>query len=278
MPGDAEQFGVDGGRSGEDVARQDVVGAGPVGDDAAGLPDQERPGGDVPRAERQLEEPVEHTGRHPRQVERGGAGPAEVLEALERRIQARGSSAGSTSLCRNGKPVPTTARSAERSATRSRSTVPPARSTVAPSPRLPRRSREGTEPPRRPRWASRPPRARPTPRRRGSRGGSSWCRPAGRPASSDRDVAPPRSSPTRGMPGVASRQESGDRAFARAVDRGHVVACALLHALVCASGRHDRLATHAGRPGGDRQQLSPRGHTRTLPSREARPDGRVPRP
>ena len=153
--------------------------------------------------EGQLEEPVEHAGRHPRQVEGGGAGPAEVLESLERRVQR-------SVVAREHVLVP------EREARPHDGLIGGALGHVErldgpvrlvrpwrPDPRRPRRSRGGTGPRRPPRWAAPVPRARPRPRRPGSRGGSSWCRPAGRPASSGRTWrrrAPRRRAGRRGWP------------------------------------------------------------------------------
>jgi hypothetical protein len=52
--------------------------------------------------------------------------------------------------------------------------------------------------------------------------------------------------------GGGLREERGDRALARAVDLGDVVAGALLHPFARPAGVHDRLTADAGRPGGDR--------------------------
>ena len=62
-------------RRGEDVAAPEPRGVvtGPVGDDAAGLADHERTGGDVPRTEPQLEEAVED--RRPRSSTGRGSRP-----------------------------------------------------------------------------------------------------------------------------------------------------------------------------------------------------------
>ena len=74
--------------SGEDVAgREDSVGiARPVGDDTAGLAHEKRARGDVPETEAELEEPVEDPGADVREVEARRAGPAQVLESLERSL------------------------------------------------------------------------------------------------------------------------------------------------------------------------------------------------
>src|SRR4051812_13430019 len=55
--------------------------AGEVRDDTAGLGDDERAGGDVPRLELQLPEAVEAPGGDVAEVEGGGAGAADALRA-----------------------------------------------------------------------------------------------------------------------------------------------------------------------------------------------------
>ena len=236
---------------------KDVVGAGPVGDGAAGLPDQDGPSGDVPRAEGQFEEPVEHAGRHPRQVERGGPGPSQVLEPLERRVQ-RPVVAGQDLLVPEREARPDDGadrRSAERRGA----------------------ARWFRRPVRR--WLREPAAAAYVSRRNGA-----WTTPTvGLPSSTSAtetatignpcrklvvpsrgstsqyrsDVIPPRSSPTSGMSGVASAKKIGDRSFARPVDDRHVVTRALLFRLARPARGEDRRASDAGRPGGERTGARP---------------------
>src|SRR5665811_1787564 len=64
-----------------------AVVTGPIGDDPAGFTDQQGAGGDVPRAEGELEVAVEDPGCGPGEIEAGRAGAAQVLEAFERRVE-----------------------------------------------------------------------------------------------------------------------------------------------------------------------------------------------
>ena len=75
-------------------------------------------GRDVPGAEPQLEVAVEHALGGPAEVEAGGADPAEVLEAAQRRARTPARTRSSSSLCRNGKPVATIACSGGRRCSR----------------------------------------------------------------------------------------------------------------------------------------------------------------
>ena len=107
----------------------------PVGDDPARLPHDERPGGDVPRPEAQLEVAVEHALGGPAQVEAGRPDPAEILERVDGGCRTRARSRASRSLRRNGKPVATIACSGARPLTCRRPFV----AERAPAPARPRR-------------------------------------------------------------------------------------------------------------------------------------------
>ena len=68
---------MDRGRCADDVAAlEPALAAGEVADHSAGLADQQRAGGDVPRREMQLEEAVENAGGRVGEIERCRAGPA----------------------------------------------------------------------------------------------------------------------------------------------------------------------------------------------------------
>ena len=184
--GDPQEFRVDGGWTGEDVAGQEAGGAGPVGDDAARLLDQDGARGDVPRARA----PARRSRRTRRPRPRRGRGRRRPAGAGPRSARAPRTARGSTGGARpcDGTGTPCRRRNARPDARRpraARSCRPPARRWHrGRSP--PSTSRGGTARARPPRSAVPPRPARPTRRRSGTRAGSSWCRPADRPASSDR--------------------------------------------------------------------------------------------
>src|SRR6266545_3508896 len=136
LPHDLQQGRVDDRRPGQDVAAQVSRPSLPIAHEAACLLDEQRPGGHVPRPQAELEETVEHAGRHPREIKRRGPG--------QRRSSNRPKHASKTVRYRgrmsfrlNGKPVPTTACSTGRPETLACTSRPPVR-TRAPSPRAPR--------------------------------------------------------------------------------------------------------------------------------------------
>ena len=73
------------GRARQDVAADEhgVGIAGPVGDHAARLANQQRARRDVPETEAELEEPVERARADVGEVEARRAGTAKILEALQ---------------------------------------------------------------------------------------------------------------------------------------------------------------------------------------------------
>src|SRR5512132_3690073 len=89
FPRDATQLVMHSGRAGQDVARQIAGAAVPIGDAPAGFRHQEPACRDVPWSETELEETIEDPTRRPGEIEAGGARPAEILEALERRGKRR---------------------------------------------------------------------------------------------------------------------------------------------------------------------------------------------
>ena len=76
-------------RAGQDVASEPPVAAVPVGDHPAGLLDQQAAGRHVPRRERQLEEPVEDAGRHPREVQAAAPGRRRSSNRARRALERR---------------------------------------------------------------------------------------------------------------------------------------------------------------------------------------------
>src|SRR6478736_4960876 len=84
VPRDPSQLAVNRGRASQDVARQIVDTALPIGDASARFLHQEAARRDVPRREAQFEETVEDPARGPCEIETGRTGPAEILESLER--------------------------------------------------------------------------------------------------------------------------------------------------------------------------------------------------
>ncbi len=67
--------------AGEDVSLQPPIPPAPVCNDPTGFFDEQAACRDVPRGQRQLEEPVEDAGRDPREVESRRAGSSQILEA-----------------------------------------------------------------------------------------------------------------------------------------------------------------------------------------------------
>ena len=97
------------GRGGDHlVAAHELRAAGEIADASAGLGDQQRAGGDVPRPEAHLEEAVEPAGRDVGDVERTGTGAAQRAARGER-VEDRQDSAAAAGSSASGTTVPISA-------------------------------------------------------------------------------------------------------------------------------------------------------------------------